>query len=418
MLKVWNSETQGMKERNILIVISHLFIIIMFITVHIYLFKLHTVNTVDKVLVPHNHSEINHSVTEDSSTLSEETAVEEKLLSLVHSGQENHQARDLAWKESLKSCQQNNHTSQVQCAFDLEMKRRRNLMEKKCDEHEEMFDDEEEKINTHKLYVLAKRRLIWCPVFKAASTNWLKNIPSLSGLSSQYIERLVAKKRQPNILARAIVPHISRENLIIFLNTKPTPTSFIIVRHPFDRLLSAYRDKLEKYRGYYFRMYGKNMAKKFRAQGIARFGKDFYDRQGQNGSPISVKGRSGREPTFWEFVTAVLEDGIMDEHWEPMVSLCSVCGMSYDYVLRFEQLEEEEKYFLQRLGLQGLVVQRWENRNHAGPVTHHIRQVYFNMLSVKEVLDLHMIYQMDFKVFGYELDPVYLPNVTNIQITR
>ena len=108
----------------------------------------------------------------------------------------------------------------------------------------------------------------------------------------------------------------------------------------------------------------------------------------------------------------------MDEHWEPMVSLCSVCGISYNFVLKFEQLEVEEKYFLQRLDLQSLAEQRWENRNLAGPVTQHIRQIYFNMLSVKEVINLYMLYQRDFKLFGYELDPVYLSRVQNTHITR
>ena len=83
-----------------------------------------------------------------------------------------------------------------------------------------------------------------------------------------------------------------------------------------------------------------------------------------------------------------------------------------------QQLEVEEKYLLQRLDLQSLIVQRWENRNFAGPVTPHMRQIYFNMLSVKEVLNLYMVYQMDFKLFGYELDPVYLSRAGNTHIIR
>ena len=34
--------------------------------------------------------------------------------------------------------------------------------------------------------------------------------------------------------------------------------------------------------------------------------------------------RQARMPSWWEFVMAVLNDKLMDDHWRPMVDLCSV----------------------------------------------------------------------------------------------
>ena len=48
---------------------------------------------------------------------------------------------------------------------------------------------------------------------------------------------------------------------------------------------------------------------KYRKRGIQRFGRGFYDKNGQNGSPVPSETRTGSEPTFWEFVTAILETG-------------------------------------------------------------------------------------------------------------
>ena len=42
----------------------------------------------------------------------------------------------------------------------------------------------------------------------------------------------------------------------------------------------------------------------------ARFGATFYQKGGgSNGSPVYNPGRTGKEPTFWEFITAILETG-------------------------------------------------------------------------------------------------------------
>ena len=39
----------------------------------------------------------------------------------------------------------------------------------------------------------------------------------------------------------------------------------------------------------------------------------------------------------------------MDEHWMPMSEMCSVCSpeIEYDFIIKFENLAEEERYFIQ-----------------------------------------------------------------------
>ena len=48
----------------------------------------------------------------------------------------------------------------------------------------------------------------------------------------------------------------------------------------------------------------------FRKLGLQRFGPEFYDLNHGYGAPLPVKGRQGIEPTFWEFISAVLNVSI------------------------------------------------------------------------------------------------------------
>ena len=92
----------------------------------------------------------------------------------------------------------------------------------------------------------------------------------------------------------------------------------MVVRHPFERILSAYRDKLEDLsrdiearEGYYYTMYGKHIVAEYRQQ----------DERTTNSS------EERREPTWREFVTYLLNTPVtkFDEHWMPIWMLCSPC---------------------------------------------------------------------------------------------
>ena len=77
-------------------------------------------------------------------------------------------------------------------------------------------------------------------------------------------------------------------------------------------MLSAYRDKLEGGNTYYYEKYGKAIVAKYRERGIKRFGREFYSKREKNGSPVVNTDRAGgKYPTFWEFVTAILETGLL-----------------------------------------------------------------------------------------------------------
>ena len=90
----------------------------------------------------------------------------------------------------------------------------------------------------------------------------------------------------------------------------------MVVRHPFERILSAYRDKLEDLsrdiearEGYYYTMYGKHIVAEYRDP-----------RDGANMTGVL-------EPSWREFVTYLLNTPATkyDEHWMPMWMLCSPC---------------------------------------------------------------------------------------------
>ena len=46
-------------------------------------------------------------------------------------------------------------------------------------------------------------------------------------------------------------------------------------------------------------------------------------------------------------------------------------------------------------------------------MTQEVKDKYFDMLSEEEIWQLYTMYQMDFQMFGYELEPKYLIRYKN-----
>ncbi len=204
-----------------------------------------------------------------------------------------------------------------------------------------------------------------------------------------------------------------------FLANTSNYESFILVRHPFSRLVSAYRDKLERtstnknYQlDYWYRTYGKPAVRKFREKAVAKFGIEFFSEENHFGSPLpdvkegSMGLRTKNHPTFWEFVQLIIKsiDPIdYNNHWQPMHLWCSYCDINYKYIFQFERLSQESSLVKKLLDPDAHVQEvGWFNPTIGRDIdTNSVMQMYFEQLSDDDILALYKIYEVDFLSFGY-----------------
>ena len=124
--------------------------------------------------------------------------------------------------------------------------------------------------------------------------------------------------------------------------------NFLIVRHPFTRLVSAFRDKLERYHEKYYLEIGLPIMRKYREKAKQVLPESTFK------TAIDIDGDEVKLPTWWEFVEYLVDnkDDIykFDEHWRPISKLCQVCLHDYHYILHFEKLQEEQTAFGEIIG--------------------------------------------------------------------
>ena len=178
-------------------------------------------------------------------------------------------------------------------------------------------------------------------------------------------------------------------------------TSFFIVRHPFDRLVSAYRNKLENrnvHDGFYFQsLYGQTIVKKYRTRAHLE--------------AEHIENIQKVEPTFKEFVKYLINTKIQqfDDHWKPMWLYCNICRFKYNFILKFENLEKEFLALKQYLVSSNInfpknfTLQKINKDKLTQLTSLDIAKKYFNKLTKATIRQLYFIYQRDFELFNYDL---------------
>ncbi|XP_031346032.1 carbohydrate sulfotransferase 11 [Photinus pyralis] len=262
-------------------------------------------------------------------------------------------------------------------------------------------NDSLHKPNSWEFLVNKKYHLVWCNVFKAASTSWMYNFNLLAGYSPKFLQQT---KLVPLSLARQRYPRPSLSQLKTAFNNS---VSFVIVRHPFERLLSAYRDKFQFAIPHaYHRKLGMEIVEKYRPKMQKRT----------------------KWPTFPEFVMylidAVKNSQPLDMHWTPITEFCTPCLFDFDVIAHMETLQEDQEYIIQKANLQNVIRAEWKNPGR-GSTSDQIK-MYFSQLTQAQILQLYHIYRYDFELFNYSFqgylelgkldsDPSTLLNAINLK---
>ena len=165
-------------------------------------------------------------------------------------------------------------------------------------------------INPWEYMINEKYKLVWCNVFKSASTSWMYIFNVLAGYNTKFLQKT---KAVPLQLARDKYSRPTKEQLQRVLENDDV-TSFIVGRNPFERLVSAYREKIQG-------ALPKTLHDKLRR----RITQDF------RGISVPKTRKLPEEyiPTFYEFVQFIVRESKKGKepemHWAPAFSFCNPC---------------------------------------------------------------------------------------------
>ncbi|CRK93608.1 CLUMA_CG007138, isoform A [Clunio marinus] len=241
--------------------------------------------------------------------------------------------------------------------------------------------------NAWEFFISPGHGLAWCNVFKAASTTWMYYFNLLAGYDPKYLQKTITT---PLELARKRFP---RPNIDDLNEAVENSITFLVVREPFERLLSAYRNKMEDGKNPYYKLLGDQIVKKFRTMPITK---------------IEIPG-----PTFNEFLQFVVQHyksgGRFDEHWSPIYQFCTPCSINFTLIAKMETFQRDTEYIIRQAGLETLLLNKVPktkedkitNRSSINN-TNTVIEKYFSQIDENLLKQILEIYQLDFDLFNYD----------------
>ena len=190
------------------------------------------------------------------------------------------------------------------------------------------------------------------------------------------------------------------------------PIFFMIVRHPFERLVSAYRYIFET-----VSPAGEPMVKRFRhSNDDTKY--LFMGSRNRHELIKENKYRLSKLPTFGEFVQSILKNWVADKnkhpfgnkHWRPIYQHCSVCHQTIlsklKYVLKYEDLAAEQAAFIHMENWTSIISDTARKNVHHTKTQKHLTSrklthLYTSTLPKHLIRMLYEKYKPDFLLFNY-----------------
>ena len=239
----------------------------------------------------------------------------------------------------------------------------------------------------NQVLVVDSSKILYCPMFKVACTTMKSLLLETFGGDSSRIHATGDGRKYWRSFGFTYLTEYRTKELRRILRTYH---SVVVVRHPFDRLLSAYYDKFCN---------DPLFAKKNQLDQLIDaeyYGQLEYDDKGY--PRISLQ-------QFLELV-ATKPEKFTNVHWKNFLDNCNPCVFPFKQIIRMENMENDLKPFLDRLtyptGSHPIVGVRNDHRS----LTNRLQQVTetFRNISSDIIDGLMDRYRLDFEIFGYTWD--------------
>lgn len=248
----------------------------------------------------------------------------------------------------------------------------------------DVFDNYVEYVTPRAFYLLRSASTLTCVINKVASSSLVNSLLEADG---HPLPLTVSPHRKANDVLQ---PKTKEE----FEFARKHFFKFLIVRHPFRRLLSAYRDKVEAAKHWSLKELRKHIFKTLAETRLTEK------------TPNSDSQYSGDDiPSFSDFLEYILVtnytgDGF-DSHWAPYWHLCSPCALQYDAVATLETAHTDLKYIWQKMGLHKRVP--WINRSSQQTSNGSTIKHYYQDLTPHLIARVYHHYLLDFEMFQYSI---------------
>ncbi len=239
-----------------------------------------------------------------------------------------------------------------------------------------------------RLYVDEEHKALYCSVPKIACTSWKKVFLVLmkafktTGEISQYYTNRAGKKQLKEL------KDFSPFQIDRILKTY---TKFMFARHPFSRVLSAFKNKLAPDSSFeravlWQRSMGKRIIDKYRDKDHQPQGTDVYDL------------------TFNEFIQYLIDPEANGNnlHWAEIYKQCLPCDIDYDVIGKFETLQSDSKFILNLINAQDVVFPGSDSSSPTGSSNQTKLELHFKDVPLVDLQKLYERFRFDFQLFGYE----------------
>ena len=190
--------------------------------------------------------------------------------------------------------------------------------------------------------------------------------------------------------------HLEKNKLIFY--------SF--VRHPFERLVSAYKSKIIDLGDKWCKTVGtgnrsyRNYRNRKQIEDYRKVACQWYL----------------EDHSFSSYVDLVLnrysKGKVLDMHWKPMYDHCNYCYFKYDFIGRMETFAEDVKYVIKTNALEGKISikdSEFQALNARKGTNTLAKELFHKNLSKDQIENLYQYYKIDFELFGYDAKP-YMKN--------
>ncbi|XP_029050578.1 carbohydrate sulfotransferase 11-like [Osmia bicornis bicornis] len=247
-------------------------------------------------------------------------------------------------------------------------------------------------IRRHFLYN-SQHKSMYCWIRKVASTSFTK-------LFADMKNRPPTRKyyREVDILA----PRSLKELQLISNDTKVF--KLLIVRHPFQRLVSSYRDRIEdntKYTAqawiYVKKIFHVTRPELFHSNKTHSFQQKVF----------TPDRRLKIIPTFKEFLEWLLQSNEEDDvHWNRYYTHCALCNVRYNYVLKLDDYTYGQiNYIFSKFGVDKSKVYLPKlEETRGGHSDSDTTCKYFRNLTKDIILKLYERYKIDFEMYNYDFN--------------